>query len=448
MGFTPVQFIQEVQQGLGSELLRASIAETSFTQDWEVVQAAALLNQRRDIAYLNLDLQDYLENVEVADEEVVTRYQEDQTSYVTESRVDVEWLELSLEGLQSTVEIDDSEENLKAIYEDDLQAMEDQAQRDSSHILVVVDEGTDESAVLAKIQSAADRLAAGEDFAALAKELSDDPGSSDNGGSLGMMAKGSFDPIFEDALWALENPGDVSAPVRSEFGYHLIRLNEIGAVDVPTFAEEKDRILDSLRLEAAAEAFDAAVEELEQRAFEERYALRETAAALGLSVQRAEGVTENNMAEVQGWALADNVDVIDSLFSTEGLEGENSPVISLSDGRAAVVRVAEYYAAEQLLLADVRQDIVYELKEESALSAIEADKIDALAQLQEGVAVSEVAIGLGKRWETQELISRRGITPRGTVNVPESVLTEAFSLPRPTEGGKSVGAATTPTAAR
>ena len=72
------------------------------------------------------------------------------------------------------------------------------------------------------------------------------------------MAKGSFDPIFEDALWTLENPGDVSAPVRSEFGYHLIRLNEIGAVDVPTFAEEKDRILDSLRLEAAAEA-DAAV---------------------------------------------------------------------------------------------------------------------------------------------------------------------------------------------
>ena len=213
---------------------------------------------------------------------------------------------------------------------------------------------------------------------------------------------------------------------------------------MPTFAEEKDRILDSLRLEAAAEAFDAAVEELEQRAFEERYALRETAAALGLSVQRAEGVTENNMAEVQGWALADNVDVIDSLSSTEGLEGENSPVISLSDGRAAVFRVAEYYAAEQLLLADVRQDIVYELKEESALSAIEADKIDALAQLQEGVAVSEVAIGLGKRWETQELISRRGITPRGTVNVPESVLTKAFSLPRPTEGGKSVGAATSP----
>ena len=265
----------------------------------------------------------YLVDVEVADEEVVTRYQEDQTSYVTESRVDVEWLELTLEGLKSTVEIDDSEENLKAIYEDDLQAMEDQAQRDSSHILVVVDEGTDENAALAKIQNAADRLAGGEDFAVLAQQVSEDPGSSDNGGSLGMMAKGSFDPVFEDALWALEKPGDVSAPVRSEFGYHLIRLNEISAVEVPTLADEKDRILDGLRLELRKPL--AAVEELEQRAFEERYELQETAAALDLLLQRAEGVTETNTAGVQGWALADNADVIDSLFSTEGLAGKIAP---------------------------------------------------------------------------------------------------------------------------
>ena len=100
MGFAPVQFIQEVQQGLGSELLRASIADTSFSEDWEVGQAAALLNQRRDVAYLSLNLQDYLENIEVADEDVATRYEEDRSSYVTEARVDVEWLELSLDGLR------------------------------------------------------------------------------------------------------------------------------------------------------------------------------------------------------------------------------------------------------------------------------------------------------------------------------------------------------------
>ena len=444
MGFAPLQFIQEVRQGLGSELLRASIAETSFTQDWEVAQAAALLNQRRDIAYLDLTLQDYLENIDIADEDVALRYEEDQRSYITDARADVEWLELSLEGLRSSVEVDDSDDALRAIYEDDISAMDRQRQRNSAHILVVVDEETDESAALAKIQEAANRLEAGEDFSALAKELSEDPGSSDSGGSLGMMSKGSFDPVFEDALWALENPGDVSEPVRSEFGYHLIRLNEIGVADVPTFAEEKNNILDRLRAEAAGEAFDAAVEELEQRAFEERYELTETASAMGLSLQRAEGITESVALDGQQWALAGNSDVIDSLFSTEGLEGENSAVIVMNDGRAVVVRVAQYHAPEQLTLADVRQTILDELKQETARSEIEADKANALAQLEEGVSVSEVANDLGKRWATHELITRMSLTPAGAANVPESVLAEAFSLPRPEDGGKSIGSATTP----
>lgn len=444
MGFAPLQFIQEVRQGLGSELLRASIAETSFTQDWEVAQAAALLNQRRDIAYLDLTLQDYLENIDIADEDVALRYEEDQRSYITDARADVEWLELSLEGLRSSVEVDDSDDALRAIYEDDISAMDRQRQRNSAHILVVVDEETDESAALAKIQEAANRLEAGEDFSALAKELSEDPGSSDSGGSLGMMSKGSFDPVFEDALWALENPGDVSEPVRSEFGYHLIRLNEIGVADVPTFAEEKNNILDRLRAEAAGEAFDAAVEELEQRAFEERYELTETASAMGLSLQRAEGITESVASDGQQWALAGNSDVIDSLFSTEGLEGENSAVIVMNDGRAVVVRVAQYHAPEQLTLADVRQTILDELKQETARSEIEADKANALAQLEEGVSVSEVANDLGKRWATHELITRMSLTPAGAANVPESILAEAFSLPRPEDGGKSIGSATTP----
>ena len=421
MGFAPLQFIQEVRQGLGSELLRASIAETSFTQDWEVAQAAALLNQRRDIAYLDLTLQDYLENIDIADEDVALRYEEDQRSYITDARADVEWLELSLEGLRSSVEVDDSDDALRAIYEDDISAMDRQRQRNSAHILVVVDEETDESAALAKIQEAANRLEAGEDFSALAKELSEDPGSSDSGGSLGMMSKGSFDPVFEDALWALENPGDVSEPVRSEFGYHLIRLNEIGVADVPTFAEEKNNILDRLRAEAAGEAFDAAVEELEQRAFEERYELTETASAMGLSLQRAEGITESEASDGQQWALAGNSDVIDSLFSTEGLEGENSAVIVMNDGRAVVVRVAQYHAPEQLTLADVRQTILDELKQEAARGEIEADKANALAQLEEGVSVSEVANDLGKRWATHELITRMSLTPAGAANVPESV---------------------------
>ena len=127
-------------------------------------------------------------------------------------------------------------------------------------------------------QSAAERLATGEDFGAVARELSDDPGSAETEGNLGMMAKGSFDQAFEDALWALEAHGDISEPVRSEFGYHLIRLKEISSVEVPTFEEDRDDILaNAPRAEAALEVLEARIGELEQRAFEERFGLTETA---------------------------------------------------------------------------------------------------------------------------------------------------------------------------
>ena len=90
----------------------------------------------------------------------------------------------------------------------------------------------------------------------------------------------------------LENPGDISEPVRSEFGYHLIQLKEIGTLDLPTFADQREDIVNRLRKEAASEAFDLAMEDLEQRAFEERYGLSETAKAVNVNIQSAKGITQ------------------------------------------------------------------------------------------------------------------------------------------------------------
>jgi peptidyl-prolyl cis-trans isomerase D len=445
MGFTPVQFIQEVRQGLGSELLRASVASTAFTLDWETASATALLNQRRDIAFLSLDVNDYLADVEVSEDDIALRYAEDSSAYLTEESVDVEWVELTLGSLQDAVSVDDSEEVLREIYEQDIVARADSAQRDSDHILVIVDETTDEAAGLAKIRGAAERLAQGEDFGALARELSDDPGSAEAGGNLGMMTKGSFDQAFEDALWALEGLGDVSEPVRSEFGYHLIRLKGISDVDVPSFEAEKDNILASMRADAALEIYETRIDELEQQAFEERFGLVETAQALSLDVQQVQGITqaltqpvgsESTVAQ----AIFGNTGVLEALFSPEGIDGENSAVLRLSDDRAVVVRASAHYPATQLALAEVKDTIAEQLQLESAQSRIEADKTRALEQLSSGASVSEVANELGNRWTTREMITRNQVD-----QAPQAVLDKAFALARPAEGGKSVDATSTST---
>ena len=444
LGFTPPQFIEEVRQGLGSELLRQGVVASGFAQDWEVAQATALLDQRRDIAYLNLDVEKYMDGVDVTEQAIATRYEEDRSVYVTEPTVDVEWVEITLAGLQASVDIDDSEEALRDIYDADVSTLIGNSQRASAHILILVDDTTDEASALQQIEAAAERLANGEEFAVLATELSQDPGSAALGGDLGMMTKGSFDSAFEEGLWALEEPGEVSEPVRSEFGYHLIQLKEIGTVEVPTFDEERAGILARLRSEAAADAFDLAMDDLERRAFEERYELTATAAAINATVQTVQGITQQSQDQASPWKYAENPEIIDSLYSPEGLDGENSPVVMVSDGVAVVARVSQYNASEERSLEEVRDSIRESLKLESALSQIEADKLDALSQLQAGDSVSAVATGLGERWQRAELATRAGGTPQGPANIPQAVLNEAFALPRPVSGGKSVGSITGP----
>jgi peptidyl-prolyl cis-trans isomerase D len=197
-----------------------------------------------------------------------------------------------------------------------------------------------------------------------------------------------------------------------------------------------------LREEAAAEAFDTAIEELDRRAFEERYTLTDAAQAMNLTIQQVASVAESTT--VGDWALAANAEVLSSLFTPEGLDGENSAVIALDDGRAVVVRVTEYFPAAQLALADVESTIRQELKQEEALAQISAERAAALDQLKEGASVTAVANELNKRWVTYELISRVGMTPGGAVDVPQNILNEAFALARPVSGDKTVGAVTGP----
>jgi peptidyl-prolyl cis-trans isomerase D len=186
------------------------------------------------------------------------------------------------------------------------------------------------------------------------------------------------------------------------------------------------------------------MDDLERRAFEERYELTATAAAINATVQTVQGITQQSQDQASPWKYAENPEIIDSLYSPEGLDGENSPVVMVSDGVAVVARVSQYNASEERSLEEVRDSIRESLKLESALSQIEADKLDALSQLQAGDSVSAVATGLGERWQRAELATRAGGTPQGPANIPQAVLNEAFALPRPVSGGKSVGSITGP----
>ncbi|MEM8766544.1 MAG: peptidylprolyl isomerase, partial [Pseudomonadota bacterium] len=273
------------------------------------------------------------------------------------------------------------------------------------------------------------RIEAGEDFAALATEFSEDPGSAAAGGDLGPVGKGLFAAEFEAALWALE-VGELSGPVETEFGVHLIELKEIVANEFPAFETMREQLETRLKRDAAAGIFVDRVRELDNLAFEQPESLDGLSEALGLEIQTVEGVSRS-----LGSGIFGNVELRNAVFTSEVLDqGFNSAAVEYLDNRAVVARVVARYEPETIPFAEVAVDIRAELVSEEARRAIATAHEEALARVEAGENVSEVADAYGLTWETATLVRRNEIGP------PQEVLSEAFSLERPTDG-KQVGSA-------
>jgi peptidyl-prolyl cis-trans isomerase D len=413
------------------EQLRRGLTETAFLTDWEVRQSARLLSQKRDIAYLAFTEDDFLPLVEVSDEEVATRYAENELEYRTEETVDVEYLELSAEGLVNDESISVSEAAIEETYAADSAEALSGDRRQARHILLEVGASRTAEQAENELNAARERIVGGADFASLAEELSEDPGSAALGGDLGMVAKGIFDPAFEQALWELE-VGEISEPVRTDFGYHLIQLDAVDVRELPPLSEQRDDIELRLRREQAEELFSERLREFDNLAFEQPDGLEGIAAALALETQSVAGVSRS-----RGDGVFANASLRDAVFASEVLDnGYNTQAVALTDNRAVVARVKARYEPEAIPLDDVRDDIRAAIASEKARVALREAQQNALARVRSGESVSAVADDYGLGWQTFELVSR------SSADAPRAVLSAAFSLPRPGEREKSVGEAT------
>ena len=215
MGFTPATFVQDLETLLPLEQLQNGITQTAVVPDWELDQTTAFLSQRRDLAYLSFEPTAFIDGVEVSDADVETYYQENQSQFMTEENLSLEYVELGWDQLTDDESINFTEQNLQEQYDQEKLAADETELRDSSHILIQVGVERDESQALELTNEILQKLQAGEVFAELAESYSEDPGSAKQGGSLGSMQRGTFVSEFEEALWALESAGEVSAPVKT-----------------------------------------------------------------------------------------------------------------------------------------------------------------------------------------------------------------------------------------
>lgn len=412
LGYSRMQFRQMLAQEMLIGQLRAGVAGSGFVTDAEVLAFARLEKQTRDFATLTVKADPAA--VKLTDDEVKAYYDEHAKEFMTPDQVVIDYLELKKSSFFDQVAVKD--EDLQAAYQKEIANLSEQ--RRAAHILIEVNDKTTEAQAKAKIEEVQARLAKGEKFEALAKEFSQDPGSANNGGDLGFAGPGVYDPAFEKALYSL-NKDQVSEPVRTDFGYHLIKLLGVEAPEVPTLASLKDKLTRDLKAAQVEQRFVEATKQLEDSAFEASD-LAQPAADLKLAVH-----TSKPFGREGGEGVAANRAVVTAAFSTEVIdEGANSTAIELDPDTVIVLRSKEHLKPAQLPLESVNAAIRTQLTKEHASAAAKTKAEKLIADLRDGKAPLDKAIE-GQNWKATEAATRaqEGVDP--------SVLQALFRMPKP-----------------
>ncbi|WP_423357416.1 SurA N-terminal domain-containing protein [Pseudomonas citronellolis] len=424
-GYTRMQFRQMLEQEMLIGQLRAGIAGSGFVTDNELQAFARLEKQTRDFATLTFKADPSKAKVEDAD--IKAYYDAHKAEFMSPDQVVIDYIELKKSSFFNQVVAKD--EDLQAQYQKEIAGLSEQ--RDAAHILVEVNAKQTDAQAKAKIEEIKARLAKGEDFAKLAKEESNDVGSANNGGDLGYAGRGVYDPAFEDALYGLKAKGDVSEPVRTQYGWHLIKLLGVQAPEVPSFASLKPKLEQDLKSQLVEQRFVDATKQLESSAYEASD-LAQPAQELGLKVE-----TSKPFGREGGEGVAANRQVVQAAFSTEVLEdGANSGAIELDPDTVVVLRVKEHHKPQQQTLEEVTASIREVLQRQHAADAAKAQGEALLAGLRDGKTPLAQAQN-GQTWKVVEAASR------GQDGVDPQLLQEVFRMARPAKAGQPTFAGVT-----
>jgi peptidyl-prolyl cis-trans isomerase D len=428
-GMSAVQYEESLRQRIVRNQLFRAIAATETLLENELGEAVRLDRQQRRLSYVRVPMSDFLDDEPISDEQISAYYESKGSRFQIPEQVMVQYLVLNADSIDSSDV--PGEEELHELYQAEMDRFTQPERRRVRHILIALDPAADEAAqnaAKARIEEIRDRIAAGEDFASLAKELSQDPGSAAQGGDLGLIERGLMDPAFDQVAFALE-VGQLSKVVRTRFGYHLIEVTEIEPSETKSFEAVRDRLIAELQEHnKEARYFDRA-ERLANLSYESPDSLEPAAEALGLPLQTSDWIDRSG-----GEGILAHPKVIAAAFSDEVLgEGNNSDLIEPERDRlqAIVLRVLQHREASVKPLDEVRDEIVSILRDKKAADAAAAKA----AALADALSAGEDLSAAAGDYKVTEL----GLVTRDAVQMPAEIRDLAFSLPHPGQDGKSYG---------
>ena len=429
-GYTPLVYRDEMRTDSLFNQMLTGIRQSAFVTEAESKRYSSLLSQTRDLAYLQIRVDELIDEVTVSDEEIADYYADRSGDFVTEEIVNLQYVELKHEQLAAELEV--NEEALEQYYQDNMGDYSTDETRRVAHILIETSDDVSMEEAQIEADAIYERIKQGEDFSALARDESDDVGSRDNGGDLGSNPPGTFFPEFESVAYDL-TLNQVSEPVETEIGYHIIKVLEIDEAVQPTLADVRAEVEQLYRMSATEDEFVTSSSRLAELLFE-AIDLEAPASELGLEVQ-----STGNLSRDSTHFLMANNSVVTAAFSADVLiDGNNSDLLELTDSHHVGLRVEEHAPSVTRSLADVTEDIRYILQRGKAQS-LAGTRADSIVEAIKGGSLSQyVADEYGLDWVMAPSLSRF------TRDIDPLVMREAFKLPRPADDQESLGTATMP----
>ncbi|PID49508.1 MAG: hypothetical protein CR991_05605 [Proteobacteria bacterium] len=425
-GYSEAQFERIMLDNATLQQFQAGLNATGFVTKKEAELYQSLQNQQRELELFTLKAADFESEVNITAEQVMAYYNENKAQFMTEEKAKLAYIDIEQEKLAAGIELND--ELLQNYFEENADRYTKPPSRNVSHIVINVDNPAQDEQAKAQVETLYQAINAGEKtFEQVAKESSQDTLSAEQGGLVGEVVAGEWDPEFEKAVFSLAQ-GVVSEPVKTGVGYEIIRVNSITEATQIPYAEVKDRVEDDYRRAQADKLFYDKVDQVQTLAYEQSGDLTPAANVAGLSIQETDWLSRN-----QGEGIASNPKVREAAFSDEVMGGRNSELVELGDTHVVVVRQIDRQVPEQRPLDEVRDSIVASLRNQEARKLAE-EKGKALLEQARQSDLSSAVQAAGK---DSAAIKKTGKIGRSGSKLEAAVLETAFAMPQPAAGQAS-----------
>ncbi|MCU0761183.1 MAG: peptidyl-prolyl cis-trans isomerase [Steroidobacteraceae bacterium] len=418
----------DVRNNLRNQELQRALTLSDFRTPLEVERALRIEDEQREIRYALLPIDKFAASVALDDTAVKAYYDRNLARFQTPETVRLQFAELRLDQVAASVQV--AESDLQGLYAKNRDRYVDPEKRRPRHILVTVEAGNDAAALKLAEQVAAEARAPGADFAALARKYSKDAGSAQQGGDLGWSERSAFVGPFSDAVFAMKE-GEVRGPVKTEFGYHVIRLDGVQASRGKSYEEARTELESEFRRDRAADLFGEREEQAQRRLEEPGADFAKLASELGLSTgEVAEFARGAGGPPLGADANLEEVVFGDAVLNQRRIGGP----VALGEDRFVIVRVLDHRKPVARPLAEVREQVVAALRRERGAEAAKAAAEAGAKRVAAGESLEVVAKSVGVAAEPARFVGRADPA------VPAQVVREAFDLPRPQPGKPEVQA--------